>query len=78
MKLTDAELKKTLTIIEVDDCEYTQKLSVLGFVSGCRVCPLMDLSGTLLIDIKGCHYAMSQEIVEHINVEETKENGYES
>ena len=78
MKLNDVKLHKTMSIIEVDDCEYTHKLSVLGFVSGCRVCPLMDLDGTLLVDIKGCHYAMSQEIAEHINVEETKENGYES
>ncbi len=72
MKLNDAKLHKTMSIVEVDDCEYTHKLSVLGFVSGCRVCPLMDLDGTLLVDIKGCHYAMSQEIAEHINVEEER------
>ena len=72
MKLTDAELKKTLTVIEIDDCEYQHKLSVLGFVSGCKVCPLDNLGGTLLVDIKGCHYAMSKEIAEHINVEEER------
>lgn len=70
MKLTDAKLNKVMTVVEVDDCEYLQRLSVLGFVSGCKVCPLDNLGGTLLVDIKGCHYAMSQEIAEHINVEE--------
>jgi Fe2+ transport system protein FeoA len=70
MKLTDAELKKPLTVVEVDNCEYLHRLSVLGFVSGCKVCPLDNLSGTVLVDIKGCRYVMSKEIAERINVEE--------
>jgi Fe2+ transport system protein FeoA len=78
MKLTDAELNTTLTVITVDDCEYRNRLSILGFVSGCKVCPLNNLDGTVLIDIQGCRYAVSKEIAKHINVEETKENGYES
>jgi Fe2+ transport system protein FeoA len=69
MKLTDAELNSTLTVITVDDCEYRNRLSILGFVSGCRVCPLNNLDGTVLVDIQGCRYAMSQEIAKHINVE---------
>ena len=69
MKLTDAELNKTLTIIKVDNCDYQHKLSVLGFVSGCRVCPLNNLVETVLVDMKGCRYAVSKEVAEHINVE---------
>jgi len=70
MKLTDATIGKTITIINVDDCEYTNKLSVLGFVSGCKVCPLTIHDQTVIIDVKGCRYAMSKELVDHINVEE--------
>jgi Fe2+ transport system protein FeoA len=70
MKLTEATLNKTLKVIEVTDCEYKYKLSVLGISQGCTVCPLNNLNGTVLVDIKGCRYAMSQEIAEHINVEE--------
>lgn len=70
MKLTDAKLNKEITVISVDNCEYQHKLSVLGFVSGCKVCPLENTNDTVLVDIKGCRYAMSKEIVDHINVEE--------
>ena len=72
MKLTDAELHKTMSVVEVDNCEYQHRLSALGFVSGCKVCPLENRVGTVLVDIKGCHYAMSKEIAEHINVEEER------
>ena len=78
MKLTDAKLHKTMSVVEVDNCEYQYRLSVLGFVSGCKVCPLENRDGTVLVDIKGCHYVMSKEIAEHIDVEEIQENGYES
>ena len=70
MKLTDVTIGKTITVINVDDCEYSHKLSVLGFVSGCKVCPLNTIDETVIVDIKGCRYAMSKELVDHINVEE--------
>lgn len=70
MKLTDIKLNKETTVISVDNCEYQQKLLVLGFVSGCKVCPLQNSNDTILVDIKGCRYAMSKELLNHINVEE--------
>lgn len=70
MKLTDVKLNKETTVISVDNCEYQQKLLVLGFISGCKVCPIQSSDETFLVDIKGCRYMMSKEVVEHINVEE--------
>ena len=70
MKLTDAKLNKEITVISVDNCEYQNRLSALGFVSGCKLCPLENTNGTMLLDLQGCRYAMSKEIVDHINVED--------
>jgi len=70
MKLTEAELHKRFNVVDIQSCPYQQRLLELGIMKGCEVCPLNNLNGTVLVDIKGCRYAFGEEIAKHINVEE--------
>jgi len=69
MKLTDAKVDEKLEVVQLEDSsEYQAKLSAMGFVEGCEVCPLHKNDNTMLVQIKGCRYALGKEAAECILV----------
>lgn len=69
MKLTDAKINERVEIVELlNSDEYQQRLRSLGVVEGCEVCPLRNNDSTLILDVRGCRYAVGKEIAECILV----------
>lgn len=67
MNLLEVDVDEKVEVLEVDGL-YQQRLSALGFVEGCEVCPLRKNGGTLLVDVKGCRYMLGSELAECILV----------
>ena len=68
MKLTDAKIDEKLEIVQISKNVYEQRLSALGMIEGCEICPLRNNDGTVLVDVRGCRYALGKEISECILV----------
>lgn len=68
MKLIDAKIDEKLEIVQISKNVYEQRLSALGMIEGCEICPLRNNDGTLLVDVHGCRYALGKEISECILV----------
>ena len=68
MKLTDAKIDEKLEIVQIYKNGYEQRLSAMGMIEGCEICPLRNNNGTLLVDVLGCRYALGKEISECIVV----------
>ena len=70
MKLTDAENHKKLTVIELHNTPYEERLRILGFREGCEVCPLMNNGSSMVVGVDNCRYAIGKEITDCILVEQ--------
>jgi Fe2+ transport system protein FeoA len=68
MKLTDTKINEKVKITSVDSGSYQHRLLSMGMIEGCSVCPLQKNGTTILVDVNGCHYAMSKEITDCIHV----------
>jgi Fe2+ transport system protein FeoA len=69
MKLTEAVINEKLEVIELlTSTEYQERLHALGVVEGCEICPLRNNNSTMVVDVRGCRYALGKEITECILV----------
>lgn len=77
MKLTDASLNQTVYITEITHNDKSARLLELGMVSGCAVCPLRNENGTMLVDVRGCRYALGKDVAEciFVNISQSLSSG---
>lgn len=69
MKLSDAEMHEKHTIVELlSQTELQERLQALGVVEGCEICPLRTNNATMIVDVRGCRYALSKDITDCILV----------
>jgi Fe2+ transport system protein FeoA len=68
MKLSEAENNKNLKVVELDTEEHRERLQSLGIFEGCEICPLFNQDSTMVIDVRGCRYALGKAITECILV----------
>lgn len=69
MKLSDAENKEKLEIVDVlNSNELCEKLHALGITRGCEICPLRNQDFMMIVDIRDCRYALGKEITDCILV----------
>jgi Fe2+ transport system protein FeoA len=68
MKLTDIDEKEKVEITNITPSPDTEKLHVLGMVEGCEICPIMKNDNAMLVDVRGCRYAIGNEVAECILV----------
>jgi Fe2+ transport system protein FeoA len=69
MKLSDANNNEQLEVIGLEsNVEYLERLHSLGIMEGCAICPLRNQDSTMIVDVRGCRYALGKEITECILV----------
>jgi len=75
MNLNEVNEDETVEVTDVD-ATYQERLSALGFVKGCEVCPLRKNNTTMLVSIRDCRYAIGKEVAECIHVK--RQSSYEN
>ena len=68
MKLTDIDEKEKVEITDITPNPYSERLQVLGMVEGCEICPIMKNDNGVLVDVRGCRYAIGNDLAECILV----------
>lgn len=69
MKLSEIKTKNEFMITEVKDGELKRRLLDMGFVPGCKIKVMAQMSGTVLINIRGALVALRNNATDSIFVE---------
>ena len=68
MKLSDAEDKEKLEVLNIEAADIEARLRAMGIYEGCEICPLMHGNGNMILDVHGCRYAIDDELAKCIAV----------
>jgi Fe2+ transport system protein FeoA len=67
MKLSEVDIDEDVEITELlSDDEV--RLRSLGISEGCIICPLRNNNSTMIVNVRGCRYAVSKELTDCILV----------